>query len=133
MINLSKANRVSAINTVETYYNYFLAIPAQKWTSAACRGSNGTYCALGLLGATNTRSARDNLAFYSFFGPANKGLESWSINDGSGRACGISFRELGKTPKERTLNALLLKDAGLWDFAVGLTDDDTLLIGDQCG
>ncbi len=117
------------LKTPEQLINFFARIPASMWCTEVCQHADGRSCALGHLGAVSLDADERALPLYSMFGSADQNFESWQINDGGNcydtYGNRISFEELGDDPKERTLNALLLKSSGLWEFASYQSDDDT--------
>lgn len=95
------------------FINKFYAIPSDKWTTGRFfkKTDPTVMCALGHCGMYGPRDRtleslelekliRENQFFY--------GRSAENINDGT-----IFFSELGTTPKERILNALLLIKAGV--------------------
>jgi hypothetical protein len=91
---------------------YFLkkfdAIPDDKWTVGSYRNSMNQRCAvghcLGNIPVKNIRTRRSK----ELFALRNVLFAPTSINDGL-----RAFIQLGDTPKERIINALLLANAGI--------------------
>lgn len=98
------------------YIRFFEKIPDENFTVGSCLGK--ATCALGHVGNL------DGLADYNH--PLNKFLGPLSlhtfeslgrivaVNDGLYFGDDVNYTELGDTPKERVMNALLLKAAGVW-------------------
>ena len=92
--------------TLGKYFNFFKDIPEEKWTVGDFINENGQMCALGLLGDRNyTRDCHPFRRFLSI-----DGHDASCINNGARLG---SFLDLGDTPKERVLNAIVLKESGI--------------------
>lgn len=101
-----KNKKYIEFKTPEEYYEFFNKIPENQWITTAY-WYDGRMCAIGHL--TGGEADRPQHPFRKIlsFGVFD---DSTDINDGTGM-----YRELGDTPKERILNALILKIAGVWD------------------
>lgn len=106
--------------TLEEYAEFFEAIPEEKWCIEDYKHEN-QMCSIGHL--TNGQGDNDSPTRHPF----RKLLEGGDlasgptfINDGIWQ--GAVFMDLGDTPKERILNALTLKIAGLWGVACGIQE-----------
>lgn len=103
-------------DTPEEYLEFFDKIPEENWCeNRFIDKSTGKMCAIGHL----TGGARDGVCFgeHPFRGLLRGVLpyeDASSVNNGTDQ-----FEELGSTPKERIINALILKCAGLWEEACG--------------
>lgn len=99
--------------TVDYFINKFNAIPEEQWCMGRLSDYQSGKCVLGHCGVKQTPDGN-----YSYTDMSEK-LSAilrqipgvlYDINDGHGPA-----RELGDTPKERILNALLLIKTGILD------------------
>jgi len=103
-------------DTAEEYYNFFEAIPEKKWCTGRFQIEPvglepvGQRCAIGHL-TDGKGDGYGNHPFRDFLSFLDKGnsQNAASINNGSNKLA----KMLGDTPKERILNALLLKANGL--------------------
>ena len=87
------------------YFDFFKDIPEEKWCTGDFVNDCGLMCALGLLGERAT-----SLQTHPFRSKLDiLGHEAATINNG---IYGFS-NELGDTPKERILNAIVLKESGI--------------------
>ena len=84
--------------TPDYFIKKFDAIPESKWTTNAFKDKNGCKCALGHCGFTTGKPTPEGFALAEWFRFIKTSVIS--VNDGF-------YRELGSTPKERILNALL--------------------------
>lgn len=117
---------------VHYYLKKFWAIPDSKWTEGAFHREDSC-CALGHCGGNESLESKTlNRLFrgsvFPTYNPMIEILPTADINDGctalSKRAdlqTVFNYKDLGDTPKERVINALLLVEAGLWDEAHGVT------------
>lgn len=99
---------------VSGYFNFFESIPEDRFCTEVFCDYLGRCCAIGHL--TECRGdyfVDDRHPFRAVLGAGP--YDAASVNNGVG-----VFAELGATPKERILNALVLKSAGLWKTANGL-------------
>jgi hypothetical protein len=106
--------RMKTFKTLGEYYDFFEAIPEEKWGVGEYYNNKGQCCALGHLGVRES-------FFETYLPKVNKQFQIPvehllynavipSINDGIGIA-----KNLGDTPKQRVLNAILLKSAGVFE------------------
>jgi hypothetical protein len=96
------------LKTIEEFYNFFNGIPDNKWCVKRLFTSNGKACALGLIskkGIMDSVVMRLSLPFNVNVGDIKDNRNNF-------------FLDLGDTPKERILNALILKSAGIFDELV---------------
>jgi hypothetical protein len=94
--------------TAKYFIEKFAAIPDEKWGCGNYE-QDGRYCALGHCGEQQLKGTDMSRSL--------EALLNWDtakINDGYGG----DYRELGSTPKERILNALILVEAGVWEEIV---------------
>lgn len=101
-------------DTPEEYLEFFDNIPEEKWcVGDFIRGYTGQMCAIGLLtGGEGDMGIGPWHPFRHMFGEGVRNAAS--INNGDS-----VNEQLGDTPKERVINALILKCAGLWEEACG--------------
>jgi hypothetical protein len=93
------------------FYNKLSEIPEEEWTTEAWNLCNGSKCVLGHLGEAfpDKKDTTLSKAFKKLLQSQLGDYFGWEVNDG--RAL---FKELGDTPKERVLNALVLIDSGIY-------------------
>jgi hypothetical protein len=99
--------------TLPEYYEFFEAIPEDKWCVGKFKNEQGQMCAVGHvagpLGDWFTRShpIRSKMSIKGDI--RNHGTyDAANINNGSGE-----MADLGETPKERVLNAIVLIESGI--------------------
>jgi hypothetical protein len=87
------------------FINKFDAIPDEKWTTGSYENEYGQRCAIGhcapYYSLNYTEEVKGLMRLFYFDSAAE-------INDGY-----LEYVELGDTPKERIINALLLVNAGV--------------------
>jgi hypothetical protein len=95
---------------VEYFYNKFEAIPEEKWTTGSKGWHGPEFCVLGHCsegpGIGHTDESR---AFRELIERVGDRM-GYLVNDGTNQ-----FEQLGLTPKERVLNALILIDSGIFE------------------
>lgn len=119
--------------TLEEYAEFFEAIPEEKW----CTGKykiDDCMCSLGHLtegeGDLNAFMFENEHPFRQLFDHNSiPSISVTHVNDGhfkkyidKGILNKFDTMDLGDTPKERILNALTLKIAGLWGVACGIQE-----------
>ena len=87
--------------TREGYYNFFEAIPEEKWCVGMNLSDQSEQCALGNLRASYSYTIVDLIRI-----DLN---QIYDINDGTT----LDLRALGNHPKERVLNAIVLLESGI--------------------
>lgn len=99
--------------TLPEYYEFFDAIPEEKWCVDKYQNQEGQMCAVGHLtgpdGDVYTRShpIRSKLSIKAELKHYGR-YDAARINNGSGETA-----VLGDTPKERILNAIILVESGI--------------------
>lgn len=88
--------------TLGEYYDFFKDIPDEKWGIGAFE-LDGKMCAIGLLGVRQYTSTHPFVYQCSL-----NGYYPATINDGD-----YPLSDIGDTPKERILNAIVLKESGI--------------------
>lgn len=110
------------LKTCEDYYNFFDSKPADTWTtdfyiikieSPTSYTPIYRYCAIGHLCKGVPNNIDGTLGIKKRWCTFMTG-RAISVNDGN-----YDYEQLGDTPKERVLNAIILKSAGLWGTANG--------------
>ena len=94
--------------TLKEYFDFFKDIPENKWCTGEFKNYQGQMCALGLVGEraeTEKNPLRDMLSFAK--------EDAASINNGYSPWNSLPVEELGDSPKERILNAIILKESGI--------------------
>jgi hypothetical protein len=100
--------------TLPEYYEFFNAIPEEKWCVDKYQNQEGQMCAVGHLtgpdGDIHTRNhpIRSKLSIKSELNPYCRYYDAARINNGSGE-----MADLGDTPRERILNAIVLVESGI--------------------
>ncbi len=96
--------------------DFYLGIPEERWTCKVFQNATGQACAIGhVLGADPNWRAEQGLQEMA-------GIDNMpAVNDGhTGMLVNSAkYQDLGDTPKERIINALVLAEAGLWEEANG--------------
>lgn len=101
--------------TVGEYFNFFSRIPEEKWQAGGGHSLEGATCVLGHL-TTIKKSWLDGIPYnHELNNTVFDRDQIWKVNDGGYYLEGMSVDCLGDTPKERVLNALILKASGIWD------------------
>lgn len=91
------------------FINKFEAIPKELWVTGKFK-KDDRYCAMGHCGVganTDYADNKESTALKDLF--EKHGLNVWSVNDSSMG----SSADLGDSPKERIVNALVLIETGL--------------------
>lgn len=107
-----------SFKTVMGYLKFFDGIPANKWQLGPGSSPSRT-CALGHFHERGFPDYRHPLN--TFLGGKKGGLGIIvAVNDGWNDSSPMwpnrpNYLELGDSPKERVMNALILKAAGVWD------------------
>lgn len=87
------------------YFDFFKDIPEKKWCKDVFVDEEGRMCALGLVGERPCSWGRHPLRKKLSIDDADVS----EINNG----CDGYTDDLGDTPKERILNAIILKESGI--------------------
>lgn len=100
--------------SVDYFLEKFYAIPDEMWLigNFVDKSNPAIKCALGHCGYHWSKYTEEAQVLREHI------FETDLINDGTD-SNGINFSELGDTPKERILNALLLVKCGLWKESLG--------------
>jgi len=91
---------MKTFKTLEEYYDFFEAIPEEKWCTHNFENYYGQRCVIGhLTDGVGDVFGCNNFETLTYHSPI-------SINDGMGE-----FYKLGDTPKERVLSYIILRSA----------------------
>lgn len=116
--------KIKKVKSVEEAFNFFEAIPENKWTVGRLNDKDGCKCMLGHLGVpeledklVNKTNLQVVLKPFIDKGFVTRSENLYNINDGNNYDLfsGDNFIELGDTPKERVLNALIIADSGIME------------------
>lgn len=93
--------------TATYFINKFEEIPEENWTTGVFERAYKARCALGHCGYSGHTSSLEGIALIELFN-----IDKFSVVNVNDSKYGI-FDDLGDTPKERILNALVLIDNNL--------------------
>lgn len=92
--------------TAKYFIEKFEKIPEDRWTIGQYIDEEGRYCALGHCGAVRIPNQTEECTALFDVLPVVTNVNDATIDP--------DFKQLGDTPKERILNALMLVEAGIW-------------------
>ncbi len=96
------------------FIDKFAAIPEGMWCVGTYRTVDARRCALGHCGYVGTDTAETS-SLKDLLQAKSSGVYVGRINDGAfSLDNAIDLEQLGDTPRERILNALVLVEAGIW-------------------